>query len=128
MTSTTPTMASCQARDAADPLRPLRALFTLPEGVIYLDGNSLGALPRAVPERVAQVVAQQWGQDLIGSWNSAGWFALPRRVGDRIAPLIGAGPGEVVASDTTSVNLYKALSAALSIAQENDAIHLLFFD
>ncbi|ODS93705.1 MAG: kynureninase [Comamonas sp. SCN 65-56] len=121
MTSTTPTMASCQARDAADPLRPLRALFTLPEGVIYLDGNSLGALPRAVPERVAQVVAQQWGQDLIGSWNSAGWFALPRRVGDRIAPLIGAGPGEVVASDTTSVNLYKALSAALSIAQENDA-------
>ncbi|WP_024540025.1 kynureninase [Comamonas badia] len=115
------TLASCQARDAADPLRPLRDLFTLPEGVIYLDGNSLGALPRAVPERVARVVAQQWGQDLIVSWNSAGWFALPRQVGERIAPLIGAGPGEVVASDTTSVNLYKALSAALSVARENDA-------
>ena len=87
--------------------------------MIYLDGNSLGALPRAVPARVAQVVAQQWGQDLIKSWNSAGWFALPRRVGDRIAPLIGAGGGEVVATDTTSINLYKVLSAALNIAAQD---------
>lgn len=101
--------------DAADPLAPLKALFDLPEGVIYLDGNSLGALPRHVPARVAEVVAQQWGHELIRSWNTAGWFELPRKVGDRIAPLIGAGPGEVVAADTTSVNLYKALSAALSV-------------
>ena len=109
----------CRQRDAQDPLRTLRDLFDLPPGVIYLDGNSLGALPRAVPARVAQVVAQQWGQDLIKSWNSAGWFALPRRVGDRIAPLIGAGAGEVVATDTTSINLYKVLSAALNIAAQD---------
>ena len=109
----------CRQRDAQDPLRTLRDLFDLPPGVIYLDGNSLGALPRAVPARVAHVVAQQWGQDLIKSWNSAGWFALPRRVGDRIAPLIGAGGGEVVATDTTSMNLYKVLSAALNIAAQD---------
>ena len=109
----------CRQRDADDPLRTLRDLFDLPPGVIYLDGNSLGALPRAVPARVAHVVAQQWGQDLIKSWNSAGWFALPRRVGDRIAPLIGAGAGEVVATDTTSINLYKVLSAALNIAAQD---------
>ena len=109
----------CRQRDAQDPLRTLRDLFDLPPGVIYLDGNSLGALPRAVPARVAHVVAQQWGQDLIKSWNSAGWFALPRRVGDRIAPLIGAGAGEVVATDTTSINLYKVLSAALNIAAQD---------
>ena len=113
------TLEDCRARDATDPLAPLKNLFDLPEGVIYLDGNSLGALPRAVPARVAQVVAQQWGQDLIKSWNSAGWFALPRRVGDRIAPLIGAGGGEVVATDTTSINLYKVLSAALNIAAQD---------
>ena len=109
----------CRQRDAQDPLRTLRDLFDLPPGVIYLDGNSLGALPRAVPARVAHVVAQQWGQDLIKSWNSAGWFALPRRVGERIAPLIGAGAGEVVATDTTSINLYKVLSAALNIAAQD---------
>ena len=109
----------CRQRDAQNPLRTLRDLFDLPPGVIYLDGNSLGALPRAVPARVAHVVAQQWGQDLIKSWNSAGWFALPRRVGDRIAPLIGAGAGEVVATDTTSINLYKVLSAALNIAAQD---------
>ena len=109
----------CRQRDAQDPLRTLRDLFDLPPGVIYLDGNSLGALPRAVPARVAHVVAQQWGQDLIKSWNSAGWFALPRRVGERIAPLIGAGGGEVVATDTTSINLYKVLSAALNIAAQD---------
>ncbi len=109
----------CRQRDAQDPLRTLRDLFDLPPGVIYLDGNSLGALPRAVPARMAHVVAQQWGQDLIKSWNSAGWFALPRRVGERIAPLIGAGAGEVVATDTTSINLYKVLSAALNIAAQD---------
>lgn len=113
-------LSDCQAHDRADPLAPLRDLFDLPAGVIYLDGNSLGAQPRTVPARVAAVVAQQWGRELITSWNKAGWFALPRRVGDRIAPWIGAGAGEVVAADTTSVNLYKALSAALSIARQQD--------
>ncbi len=110
-------LAHCQRLDAADRLAPLRAQFDLPEGVIYLDGNSLGALPRAVPARVAEVVRAEWGRDLIQSWNTAGWFELPRRVGDKIAPLIGAGPGEVVATDTTSVNLYKVLFAALSVSK-----------
>ena len=110
-------LQDCRARDAADMLAPLRHLFDLPQGMIYLDGNSLGALPCAVPARVAQVVTEQWGRDLIGSWNGAGWFDLPRRVGDRIAPLIGAGVGEVVATDTTSVNLYKVLSAALTLVE-----------
>lgn len=110
------TLEDCRALDARDPLRPLRDLFTLPEGVIYLDGNSLGPLPRAVPERVARAVAEEWGQGLIRSWNSAGWYEMPRRVGDKIARLIGAGPGQVVATDSTSVNLFKVLSAALSIS------------
>ena len=114
-----PTLEDCRARDAADPLAPLKDLFDLPAGTIYLDGNSLGALPRAVPARIAQVVAQEWGRDLIQSWNRAGWFELPRRVGDRVAPLIGAGAGEVAATDTTSINLYKVLSAALNIAAQD---------
>ena len=105
------------ALDAADPLAPLRELFELPEGVIYLDGNSLGALPRATAARVQQVVQQEWGRDLIRSWNSAGWMLLPQRVGDKIARLVGAGAGELVVADSTSVNLYKVLSAALAIAQ-----------
>ncbi len=113
------TLDDCRRLDAEDPLRALKDQFDLPEGVIYLDGNSLGVLPRAAPARVAQAVTAEWGQGLIRSWNSAGWFELPRSVGDKIARLIGAGPGEVVATDTTSVNLYKALSAALHIASED---------
>ncbi len=112
-------LQECRTLDAADSLAPLRDLFIIPEGTIYLDGNSLGALPRAVPDRVARVVADQWGSDLIKSWNSAGWIDLPRRVGDRIASLIGAGQGEVVATDTASINLYKVLSAAISISAQN---------
>ena len=110
------TLSDCQARDAADPLRGLRAHFAHPPGLIYLDGNSLGALPRTAVARAAQVVEQEWGQGLIRSWNDAGWFDLPQRVGARIAPLIGAQPDEVVATDSTSVNLFKVLSAALAIA------------
>ena len=105
------------ALDAADPLAPLRNQFHIPDGLIYLDGNSLGVLPRATPARVQQVVQQEWGQGLIGSWNAAGWIALPQRVGDKIARLVGAGAGELVCADSTSVNLFKVLSAALSIAQ-----------
>ena len=112
-------LAECRALDASDPLRTLRQLFALPEGVIYLDGNSLGVLPKATAERVAQVVTQEWGQGLIRSWNSAGWFDLPQRLGDKIARLIGAGAGEVVATDSTSINLFKVLSASLSIAKND---------
>ena len=107
----------CLALDAEDPLAPLRDLFALPQGRIYLDGNSLGALPRATASRVAQVVQQEWGEQLIESWNTAHWIDLPQRVGDKIASLVGAGAGELVVADSTSVNLFKVLSAAMSIAQ-----------
>ena len=107
----------CARRDGADALAPLREQFMLPEGVIYVDGNSLGALPRATPARVAAAVQQEWGDGLIRSWNDAGWITLPQRVGDRIGALIGARPGETVAADSTSVNLFKVLSAAARIVQ-----------
>lgn len=115
MTATTPTRADCLARDAHDPLAGLRERFDLPAGVIYLDGNSLGARPRAALARVQDVVAREWGADLIKSWNTAGWFDLPKRLGDRLAPLIGAAAGEVAVTDTTSLNLFKALAAALTL-------------
>ena len=111
------TLSDCQVLDQQDPLRSLRDLFQLPEGVIYLDGNSLGVLPKATPSRVAQAVAQEWGKDLIKSWNTAGWFQMPLKVGNKIARLIGAKDDEVVAADSTSINLFKVLSAALSIAK-----------
>ncbi len=117
-TSPTPlTRQACEAMDAKDPLRSLRDLFTLPPGVIYLDGNSLGVMPASAPARVAEVVTQEWGTDLIKSWNTASWFDLPGRVGDKIAKVIGAQPGEVVATDSTSVNLFKVLSAALDMVR-----------
>ena len=83
--------------DAADPLAHFRDRFTLPEGVIYLDGNSLGALPKATPQVMQQVIAQEWGEGLIRSWNSAGWFDAASRIGAKISPLIGAAPDEVIA-------------------------------
>lgn len=112
------TQAHCQALDASDPLAPLRHRFSLPPNVIYLDGNSLGAMPAAAVERAQTVVAQEWGNDLIRSWNSAGWKELPNRLGNLIAPLIGARENEVVAVDGTSINLYKVLSTALRISHE----------
>ena len=101
--------------DAADPLSAYRARFTLPEGVIYLDGNSLGALPKATPEVLRRVVEQEWGEGLIRSWNDAGWFDMAGRVGAKIAPMIGAAPDEVIACDSTSVNLFKLIAAALQM-------------
>ena len=113
------------ALDATDALAARRERFALPEGVIYLDGNSLGALPRATADHVARVVREEWGQGLIRSWNDtgndtgngagngAGWIDLPQRVGDKIGRLIGAAPGQVVVADSTSVNLFKALAAAV---------------
>lgn len=108
--------------DAADPLRPFRERFDLPAGVIYLDGNSLGALPKATPARLAEVVAREWGQDLIRSWNSADWIGSPQRVGGKIARLIGARPHEVVVADSTSVNLFKLLAAALKARPDRRVI------
>ncbi|MEW2412519.1 kynureninase [Streptomyces sp. NPDC046866] len=102
--------------DAADDLGKLRERFTLPDGVVYLDGNSLGALPVGVAERVAQVVTREWGTDLIRSWSSGTWWTAPERIGDRIAPLVGAAPGQVVVGDSTSVNLFKALVGAARLA------------
>jgi kynureninase len=107
----------CTALDEADPLAALRDQFTLPEGVIYLDGNSLGALPKATPARIQQVMADEWGRDLIRSWNTAGWIDLAQRIGNSIAPLVGAGPDELIVGDSTSVNLYKALSAAVTMVR-----------
>ncbi|ADD28872.1 kynureninase [Meiothermus ruber] len=109
------TLAELQALDRTDPLAPKRAEFLLPEGVIYLDGNSLGALPKRVVARMEQVVQAEWGQSLIKSWNLHGWIDLPQRVGARIARLIGAEPDEVIAADSTSVNLFKVLLAALEL-------------
>jgi kynureninase len=106
--------------DRSDPLRALRDQFALPEGVVYLDGNSLGARPRAAAARAAQLVSEEWGEGLIRSWNTAGWFGLPQRLGDKLAPLIGAGPGEVVITDTTSINLFKVLATALRVQAARD--------
>jgi kynureninase len=114
------TRDACAALDAADPLAPLRDQFDLPPGVIYLDGNSLGALPKATADRVQDVVRREWGRDLIQSWNTAGWIDAPQRVGDKIARLVGAAPGEVIAADSTSVNLYKVLSVALAAVRARD--------
>ncbi|QTD91555.1 kynureninase [Burkholderia anthina] len=99
--------------DRDDPLAALRDQFALPDGVIYLDGNSLGAQPRASAARAQQVIGAEWGEGLIRSWNTAGWFALPRRLGDTLATLIGGAPGETVVTDTISINLFKLLSAML---------------
>jgi kynureninase len=110
-----PSRAQCLALDAQDPLAALRDAFALPAGVIYLDGNSLGALPKATAARVSELIKRQWGEDLVTSWNKHGWIELPRRIGDKIARLVGAGPGEVVVAESTSINLFKVLAAALRL-------------
>jgi kynureninase len=112
----------CEDLDGRDPLARFRDRFVLPEGVIYLDGNSLGPLLKSIPERLRQVVEREWGEGLIRSWNAARWIDLPQRVGDKVAPLIGAEPGEVVAADSTSVNLFKLLSAALALQGDRSVI------
>ncbi|MBE4735203.1 MULTISPECIES: kynureninase [Streptomyces] len=104
--------------DAADQLACLRTRFVLDEAV-YLDGNSLGALPVAVPGRVADVVYREWGELRIRSWDESGWWTAPERIGDRIAPLVGAAPGQIVVGDSTSVNVFKAVVAAVRMAEED---------
>ncbi|WP_067965825.1 kynureninase [Nocardiopsis trehalosi] len=116
------TRADCARLDAADPLAHLRAEFTLPEDVVYLDGNSLGALPRAVPGRVADLVERQWGRGLVASWNDEGWWDAPRTLGARVAPLVGAAAEEVVVGDGTSANLFKVLVAALRLAGDRRVV------
>ncbi|SPL93545.1 Kynureninase [[Actinomadura] parvosata subsp. kistnae] len=112
----------CLALDAEDPLREFRHEFVLPDGVIYLVGNSLGALPRRTAERVRRTVEDEWGRQLVGGWNHAGWYEQPLTTGDRIAPLIGAGPGQVVVGNTTSIAVYQAVAAALRLRPERRVI------
>ena len=106
---------TCDGFDRQDPLARFRDEFVIPEGVVYLDGNSLGALPRATGPRLQRVIAEEWGSGLIRSWNAAHWIDAPRRVGDKIARLIGAQPGEVIVADSTSVDLFKLLAGALRL-------------
>lgn len=118
MTKTPPMTAGSQR----DLFEKTKAKFRLPEGLIYLDGNSLGPLPKGVAERVGRTVEQEWGERLIRAWNDAAWIDLPSKVGDRIARLIGAEPGTVMVADSTSINLYKALAAALKLCPERRVI------
>ena len=106
---------TCLSFDRQDPLAAIREEFVVPDGLIYLDGNSLGALPRRTVSRLNQVVAEEWGNGLIRSWNDAHWIEAPVRIGDKIARLIGARPGEVIVADSTSVNLFKLLAGALRL-------------
>ncbi|MGB0845623.1 MAG: kynureninase [Thiolinea sp.] len=99
-----------------------KALFELPEGVIYLDGNSLGPLPKTVQAKLAQVIGKEWGAGLIRSWNNAGWMAQPQRVGNLIAPLLGAPADSVMMGDTLSIKVYQALSAALEMRPERRVV------
>jgi kynureninase len=112
----------CVARDFGDPLRGFRDRFVVPEGLIYLDGNSLGLMPRAAAGVLNRTIEQEWGHDLIRSWNSAGWFDMPLRLGDRIGALIGAAPGQTVVCDTTSINLYKAIHAAIGLRPDRNVV------
>src|ERR1700681_990239 len=112
----------CVARDCVDPLRDFRDRFMIPEGLIYLDGNSLGPMPRAAASVLTRTIEQEWGHDLIRSWNSAGWFDMPVRLGDRVGALFGAAPGQTLFCDTTSINLYKAVHAAIGLRPGRDVV------
>lgn len=121
-TSTNLTRESLTAIDAHDPLAHFRDQFYVPEGVLYFDGNSLGAVPKSVEGRLQKAISQEWGEGLVRSWNTAGWYEMPRRVGDKIGQLIGAKAGEVVVADSTSVNLFKVLAAALKLNSDRHVI------
>ncbi len=114
------TRHACERADRSDALAEYREGFFLPDGVVYLDGNSLGAMPRAAVPRAQEVLTREWGVDLIASWNTNAWFELPTRIGAKIARLVGGESGGCVATDTTSVNLFKTLTAALGIQREDD--------
>ena len=118
----TTTREHCTALDAHDKLAHARKRFDLPGGVNYLDGNSLGALPKGVAEHVSHVIKDQWGTGLIRSWNGAGWFESPGRIGAKMAPLLGAAPHQVTITDTISINLFKALVAACRLQPDRKTI------
>ncbi|MFD9247984.1 pentapeptide repeat-containing protein, partial [Streptomyces sp. NPDC059556] len=112
-----------QELDTADELGKHREKFALDAGTVYLDGNSLGALPAHVPARMADVITREWGELRIRSWDESGWWTAPERIGDRIAPIVGAAPGQIVVGDSTSVNVFKAVVAAARLsADERDEI------
>jgi kynureninase len=117
-----PGRAEVEAMDAADPLRALRDRFILPEGVIYLDGNSLGAASSEVFDEIEKAATREWAHDLIRAWNTAGWFQMPVELGDRLGRLIGAAAGQTVVCDTTSINIYKVLHAALAMRPDRSVI------
>jgi kynureninase len=119
---TAPDRAACAALDAADPLAQVRERFVVPDGLVYLDGNSLGALPVQTPGRIAAAVEQEWGQGLVRSWMDARWMEAPRRVGSKLARLIGAGPDEVVVAESTSVCLFKLVCAALALRADRSVV------
>ncbi len=117
-----PTRDAAVACDRSDPLARFRDRFAIPEGTIYLDGNSLGALPVATADRVAKVVTAEWGRDLIRSWNVNDWMHMPTRVGDKIGRLIGAAPGQVLSADSTSVNVFKLAAGALRLRPDRRTV------
>ena len=118
----TTSLDQVRAMDAADPLAPLRERFELPQGLIYLDGNSLGPMAKSIPAEMARAVGEEWGQGLISSWNDAGWWELPMELGRKLGPLVGAADGQVVVSDSTSVNIYKTLHAGLAMRPDRSVI------
>jgi kynureninase len=113
---------ACVAHDSADPLRGFRDRFVLPDGLIYLDGNSLGPMPRDAAGVLRHTIEQQWSHNLVKSWNDAGWFDMPVRLGDRVGALIGAAAGQTVVCDTTSINLFKAIHAAIGLRPDRDVV------
>ena len=113
---------ACEREDAADPLRSWQGAFYLPEGLIYLDGNSLGPMPKKALEQLEQAIRKEWAEDLITSWNKAGWWELPETLGELIAPVVGAASGQVIISDSTSLNIYKSIHAALGLRQKRAVV------
>ena len=116
------TREDCIALDAQDEMAHVREAFQLPEDIIYLDGNSLGALPKRSVAALSATVEQEWGEGLIRSWGTADWFSLPERLGDKLGTLMGAAPGQTVVSDSTSINIYKALRSAMALRPDRKVI------
>lgn len=112
----------CESLDVDDPLAAFRDEFVLPENTVYLNGNSLGAMPKRALEIATQTITHEWGQDLVKSWNTAEWFHLPQRLGNKLATIIGAAEGEVVVTDSTGINVFKTMSAALTLRPERSVI------
>jgi kynureninase len=113
---------ACEKADEVDPLRNRREEFHLPQGLIYLDGNSLGPMPKKSLEHLEQAIRNEWAEELVRSWNNAGWWELPQTLGEMIAPVVGAASGQLIVSDSTSLNLYKTVHAALALSQGRNAL------